>query len=330
MNDSIVIVAAKRTAQGKLLGALKDFTSPQLGAAAIKAALEQSTLKATHIQEVIMGCVLPAGIGQAPARQAALLAGLPVSTPCTTINKMCASGMKAVMLGHDNLLAGSADYIIAGGMESMTNAPYLVPKGRQGYRLGHGELLDHMVYDGLEDAYEKKLMGFYAEQCAQQLNFTRQQQDEYAASSLERAQKSIRENIFVNEITPITIKEKIITNDEHPLSVNIEKIPLLPPVFTKNGTVTAANSAAIADGAAALVLTRLSLAEKHGLRPLAKIIHHSVSARSPSEFPVAPIDAIQILLKKINWTIDQVDLFEINEAFAVVTLAAMKKIKYSS
>jgi acetyl-CoA C-acetyltransferase len=329
--DTVVIVGMARTPQGNLSGCFKDLAAWQLGAAAIQAAIERSHVAPEQINEVIMGCVLPAGQGQAPARQAALAAGLPVSTPCTTINKMCGSGMKAIMLGYDSLLAGSNHIMVAGGMESMSQAPYLLPKGRQGYRLGHGELLDHLMLDGLEDAYEKrKAMGYFAEQCAKEYGFTREQQDQYATASLERAQKAIRDKSFATEITPVTIKErqgeKIIDTDEHPLSVNIEKIPSLSTIFIKDGTITAANSSSIADGAAAVVLMTLAEAEKQGIKPLAKIIAHSEFAKAPHQFTTAPIDAIKHLLQKINWTIDQVDLFEINEAFAVVAMAAMQEL----
>lgn len=330
--DPIVIVSIARTPQGKLLGALKDITAPELGATTIKAAVTRANLTANDIHEVIMGCVLPAGIGQAPARQAALKADLPEEVTCTTINKVCGSGMKAVMMAHDAILADPQAIYIAGGMESMTNAPYLLPKARQGYRFGHGELLDHMQYDGLEDAYDKgRPMGYFAEQCAKEYGFTRTIQDEYAIESLKRAQNAIQQKLFAEEIAPIILKSKqgeiVIENDEHPLSVKPEKIPQLPPAFTKDGTVTAANSSSIADGAAAIVLMHLSEAKKRGLKPLAKIIGHSGFAKQPSQFTTAPVDAIKKLLNKINWKIDQVDLFEINEAFAVVALAAMHDLK---
>lgn len=330
--DPIVIVSIARTPQGKFLGALKNVSATTLGATAIKAAVERAELSSHCIQEVIMGCVLPAGLGQAPARQAALEAGLSNHTPCATINKVCGSGMKAVMLAHDMILADSEAIIVAGGMESMSNAPYLLAKARQGYRLGHGELIDHMMYDGLEDAYDKGMsMGTFAEACAKEYGFTRDVQDKYATSSLERAQKAIRENKFAMEIAPVLIKspqgDSIVNTDEHPLSVKIEKIPLLPPAFAKNGTVTAANSSSIADGAAALVLMRLSEAKKRNIHPLAKIIGFSSFAKAPAEFTTAPIGAIKKLLEKIHWKINEVDLFEINEAFAVVTLAAMQDLE---
>jgi acetyl-CoA C-acetyltransferase len=330
--DPIVITGIARTPLGNLLGTLKDLTAPQLGAAAIKAAIERSHIPLSSIEEVIMGCVLPAGLGQAPARQAALYAGLNESTPCTTVNKICGSGMKAVMFAHDGIIAKSNNIYIAGGMESMSNTPYLIPKARQGYRLGHAEILDHMMLDGLEDAYEKRQpMGHFAEQCAKEYGFTRDQQDKYAMTSLERAQKAIREGAFADEIIPITMTTRqgdiIIDTDERPTTVKIEKIPQLQPVFAKDGTITAANSSSISDGAAALVLMNLSSAEKFHIQPMAKIIAHSSFAKAPNQFATAPIDAIQKLLNKINWTIDQVDLFEINEAFAIVTLAAMQDLK---
>jgi acetyl-CoA C-acetyltransferase len=328
MKNSVVIASIGRTPQGKLLGSLKDLTAVQLGSAVIKGTLDRSGLTASDIQEVIMGCVLPAGLGQAPARQAALGAGIPPSVPCTTVNKVCGSGMKAVMFAHDGILAGSNSIYIAGGMESMTNAPYLIPKGRQGYRLGHAEILDHMMLDGLEDAYEKnRAMGYFAEECATEYGFTRETQDKYAIASLERAQKAIREKSFVEEIIPLTLKTRqgdiVVDTDEHPNSVKAEKIPQLPPAFVKDGTVTAANSSAIADGAAALVLMSGEEAEKRKIKPLARIVGHSTFAKPPHQFTTAPISAIRQLLDKIQWKIEEVDLFEINEAFAVVTLAAM-------
>ena len=330
--DPVVIVSIARTPQGNLLGSLKDVSATQLGSIVIKSVIEKAELIPDDIQEVIMGCVLPAGLGQAPARQAALGAGIPTSTPCTTINKICGSGMKAVMFAHDGLLANSATVFVAGGMESMTNAPYLLPKARQGYRLGNAEILDHMMFDGLEDAYDKgKAMGFFAEACAKEYGFTREEQDDYAKTSLNRALHAIQENSFENEITPVVVKTRqgdvTITTDEHPGSVKIEKISQLSAAFVKDGTITAANSSSIADGAAALVLMRLSEAEKRGLKPLAQIINHSTFAKKPSEFTTAPIGAIQKLLDKINWKITDVDLFEINEAFAVVAMAAMRDLK---
>lgn len=329
--NPIVIVSATRTPQGNLLGSLKDFSASQLGAATMTGSVKRAMLATNDIQEVIMGCVLPAGQGQAPARQAALAAALPPNVTCTTINKMCGSGMQAVIFAHDILLANPQHIIVAGGMESMTQAPYLLLKGRQGYRLGHSQLYDHMTLDGLEDAYEKgRPMGYFAELCAQQYGFTRQDQDAFAIHSFERATKAIQEKIFADEIIPLTIKtrqgEEVIATDEHPGSVNLQKMPQLSPLFMAQGTITAGNSCSIADGAATLILMRQSEAEKRQLKPLAKIIGHSCHAKLPSQFTTAPIDAIRTLLEKTTWTVDQVDLFEINEAFAVVPLAAMRDL----
>ena len=329
-NDPIVIVSAARTPMGAFQGELKTFAAPELGAAAIRAAVERAKIKPEDVQEVIMGCVLPAGQGQAPARQASLGAGLPLAAGCTTVNKMCGSGMKAAMLAHDELLAGSVEVIVAGGMESMTNAPYLLPKARAGLRMGHGQVIDHMFYDGLEDAYEKgRLMGSFAEDCAQKYKFTREAQDAFAVASLMRAQKANKEGWFAWETTPIAIKagkdEKFIEFDEQPFKANLEKIPSLKPAFRKDGTVTAANSSSISDGAAALVMMRRSTAEKRGLAPLAVVVGHSTHAQEPALFTTAPVAAIRKLLEKTNWTASQVDLYEINEAFAVVTMAAMKE-----
>jgi acetyl-CoA C-acetyltransferase len=329
-HDPIVIVSAARTPMGSFQGELKGFAAPQLGAAAIRAAVERAKLKPEDVQEVIMGCVLPAGQGQAPARQASLGAGLPLAAGCTTVNKMCGSGMKAAMLAHDELLAGSVEVIVAGGMESMTNAPYLLPKARAGLRMGHGQVIDHMFYDGLEDAYEKgRLMGAFAEDCAQKYAFTREAQDEFAIASLERARKANKEGWFAWETTPLAIKagkdEKFIETDEQPFKANLEKIPTLKPAFRKDGTVTAANSSSISDGAAALVLMRRSSAEKRGLAPLATVIGHASHAQEPGWFTTAPVGAIEKLFARTGWTADQVDLFEINEAFAVVAMAAMRE-----
>src|SRR5438045_2430872 len=328
--DPIVIVSAARTPMGAFQGELRNFAAPELGAAAIRAAVERAKIRPDEVHEVLMGCVLPAGQGQAPARQAALGAGLPLATGCTTINKMCGSGMKAAMLAHDILAAGNAEVIVAGGMESMTNAPYLLPKARAGLRMGHGQLLDHMFYDGLEDAYEKgRLMGTFAEDCAQKFQFSRESQDEFAIQSLQRAQKANNEGWFAWETTPIAIKagkeEKFVEHDEQPFKANIEKIPTLKPAFRKDGTVTAANSSSISDGAAALVMMRRSTAERRGLAPLAVVVGHSTHAQEPGWFTTAPVWAIKKLLEKTNWTASQVDLYEINEAFAVVAMAAMKE-----
>jgi acetyl-CoA C-acetyltransferase len=332
--DSVVIVGIARTPQGNLLGALKDVTAPELGATAIKAAVERAGIAPADVAEVIMGCVLPAGLGQAPARQAALLAGVPVSAACMTINKVCGSGMKAVMLAYDAILAGSKNIFVAGGMESMTNAPYLLLKARQGYRMGHSVVYDHMQLDGLEDAYGAdagQSMGVFAENCAKKYSFSREDQDRYAITSLERAQQAIRDKSFADEIVPVKIKtrqgEVVVDTDEHPGSVKIEKIPQLQPAFAKDGTITAASSSSIADGAAALVLMSVDEAEKRGLKPLARIVGHSSFSKAPAEFTTAPIDAINLLLEKVDWTVNQVDLFEINEAFAAVTLAAMRDLK---
>jgi acetyl-CoA C-acetyltransferase len=317
---------------GAMQGELKDFTAPQLGAAAVRAAVERSGLKAEQMQEVIMGCVLPAGQGQAPARQASLGAGLPLSTGCTTVNKMCGSGMKAAMFANDLLIAGTNDIMVAGGMESMSNAPYLLPKARSGYRMGHQQVIDHMFLDGLEDAYDKgRLMGSFAEDCASKFGFTREAQDRFAITSLERAQKANKDGSFAWETVPVAIKagkdERFIEHDEAPFKANFDKIPLLKPAFRKDGTVTAANSSSISDGAAALVMMRRSSAEKLHLRPLATVVGHSTHAHEPGLFTTAPVGAIKKLFDKTGWTADSVDLYEINEAFAVVTMAAMREHK---
>jgi len=329
-NDPIVIVGLARTPMGAFQGELKGFAAPELGAAAIRAAVERARIRPDEVQEVIMGCVLPAGQGQAPARQASLGAGLPLAAGCTTVNKMCGSGMKAAMFAHDLLAVNSFDVIVAGGMESMTNAPYLLPKARGGLRLGHGQVIDHMFYDGLEDAYDKgRLMGTFAEDCAEKFNFSREAQDRFAIASLERAQKANKEGWFAWETTPIAIKagkeEKFVETDEQPFKANLEKIPTLRPAFRKDGTVTAANSSSISDGAAALVMMRRSTAEKRGLAPLAVVIGHATHAQAPAEFTTAPVGAIRNLLERTGWNAKQVDLYEINEAFAVVTMAAMQE-----
>jgi len=328
--DPVVIVSAARTPMGGFQGELKGFTAPELGAAAIRAALERAKLAPETVGEVLMGCVLPAGLGQAPARQAALGAGLPLDAGCTTINKMCGSGMKAAMLAHDLLCAGSEDVVVAGGMESMSNAPYLMPKARGGYRMGHQQVLDHMFFDGLEDAYEKgRLMGTFAEDCAETYGFSRKLQDDFAITSLTRAQEANRAGWFAWETTPLAIKagkdEKFIETDEQPFKANLEKIPTLRAAFRKDGTVTAANSSSISDGAAALVLMRGSTAEKRGLTPLATIVGHSTHAQAPGLFTTAPVGAMRKLFERTGWDAAGVDLYEINEAFAVVTLAAMKE-----
>jgi acetyl-CoA C-acetyltransferase len=330
--DPIVIAAAARTPIGSFQGELKDVAAPSLGAAAAKAALARSGIEAEAIEEVILGCVLSAGQGQAPARQAALAAGLPQAAPCTTVNKMCGSGMKAIMLAHDMLCAGSARIALAGGMESMSNAPYLLDRARSGYRMGHGRLLDHMFLDGLEDAYDQHLpMGAFAEECAERFQFTRAAQDAFAIASLERGQRAISDGSFEKEIAPVTVKTgtagaKIVLHDEQPLKAKLDKIPHLKPAFRKGGSVTAANSSSISDGAAALVLMRRSEAEKRGVAPLAAIRAHATHAQAPSQFATAPIGALQKLMDKTGWSMAGVELFEINEAFAVVPMAAMHEL----
>ena len=328
MNDPIVIVSGVRTPMGSFQGCFSNLSAHQLGSTAIRGAVDRSGLESEQIDEVIMGNVLPAGQGQAPARQAALAGGLPLSSSCTTINKMCGSGMKATMLAHDLLLANSNEIMISGGMESMTNAPYLIPKARAGMRMGHGEVLDHMFVDGLEDAYDKgRLMGTFAEQCAQKYSFSREQQDEFAIRSLNRAIKASDEGLFKGEIAAVTVNsrqgELVIDTDEQPFKAQPEKIPKLRPAFKKDGTVTAANSSSISDGAAALVLMRASQAQTRGLNPLATILGHSTHAQEPAWFTTAPVFAIQKLLDQQGIKADSVDLYEINEAFAVVTMAAM-------
>lgn len=332
--DPVVIVGAARTALGSLQGGLSTFSAPALGAAALQSAIQRSGVNGERVDEVIMGCVLPAGQGQAPARQAALQAGLPVGTGCTTVNKMCGSGMKATMLGHDLIQAGTAEVIAAGGMESMSNAPYLLKKARHGYRLGHGELIDHMFLDGLEDAYQTgKLMGAFAEECATRFGFTRQAQDEYAVSSLTRALKATDTGHFNSEITPLVVKQRgtetTITQDEQPQRSSPEKIAALKPAFRSDGTITAANASSISDGAAALVLMRRSRAEAFGLTPLAEILGHASFAHEPPWFTTAPIYAVKALLDRLGWNADDPDLYEINEAFAVVTMAAIEELGLS-
>ena len=331
-NDPIVIVSAVRTPMGGFQGELKSMTAPQLGAAAIRAAVERAGIGADAVEEVLFGCVLSAGLGQAPARQAALGAGLDKSTRCTTLNKMCGSGMEAAILGHDMLVAGSADVVVAGGMESMSNAPYLLDRARSGYRMGHGRVLDHMFLDGLEDAYDKgRLMGTFAEDCAETHGFSREAQDAFAIASTTRAQQAIADGAFKDEIVPLTVtvgKEHVlISNDEQPPKARLDKIASLKPAFREGGTVTAANSSSISDGAAALVLMRQSEAQKRGLKPLAVIHGHAAFADTPGLFPVAPIGAIQKLMQIAGWSLDEVDLVEVNEAFAVVGLATMTQLE---
>ena len=330
-HDPIVIVGSARTAMGGFQGDLQGATAPELGAAAIRAALERSGLAPELVDEVVFGCVLPAGQGQAPARQAAIGAGLPFATGASTVNKMCGSGMKAAMLAHDLILAGSANIAVAGGMESMSNAPYLLDRARGGYRLGHGRVIDHMFLDGLEDAYDKgRLMGTFAEDCAEAYQFTRPAQDDFAVTSLTRAKNAIEDGSFDSEITPVTVKngktEQVVSRDEQPGKAKLEKIPTLKPAFRQNGTVTAANASSISDGAAALVLMRRSEADRRGLTPLATIVGHSTHAQAPNLFATAPIGALKKLRERTGWDLQDVDLFEINEAFAVVAMAAMRDL----
>jgi len=331
MNDPIVIVSAARTPMGSFQGGFSSLTAANLGAVAIRAAVERAGIDANLVDEVLMGCVLQAGQGQAPARQAALQAGLTLSAGCATINKVCGSAMKATMLGHDGLLAGSCNIAVVGGMESMTNAPYLLPKARGGYRLGHGQIIDLMFMDGLEDSYSKdnrgRLMGTFAEDCAASYHFSRAAQDEFAIRSTTRAKQASSDGSLDWEIAPVSVAGRqgdiVLDKDEGPFAVNLEKIPTFKPAFRKNGTVTPANSSSISDGAAALVLMRATSAEKLGLSPLARIVGHATYADAPALFPTAPVGAMRKLFAKTGWTATDVDLYEINEAFAVVTMAAM-------
>lgn len=328
-DDPIVIVAAKRTPMGGFQGDFSSLRAPELGAAAIGAALEAAGVNADDVDEVLMGCVLPAGLGQAPARQAALGAGLPLAVPCTTVNKMCGSGMKTIMMGYDALHARPDNVIVAGGMESMTNAPYLLEKARGGMRLGHASVKDHMFLDGLEDAYEPgRLMGTFAEDTARHYQFTREAQDAFAIRSLERAKTAGEDGSFDGEITPVTVKSRkgdlVIDYDEQPGKAKLDKIPTLRPAFANDGTVTAANSSSISDGGAAIVMMRLSQAEKRGLKPIAKIVGTASHAQAPAWFSTAPIKAMNNLLDQVGWSAGDVGLYEINEAFAVVTMAAMR------
>lgn len=330
MNDPIVIVGIARTPMGGMSGALSDVSAPMLGAQAIKGALADAKMDAADVSEVLMGCVLPAGLGQAPARQAAMAAGLSKSTPCTTVNKVCGSGMKTVMMAADSLAIGHGDVIIAGGMESMTNAPYMLTKARSGYRLGHGEVLDHMFMDGLQDAYEGQLMGNFAEATADKYSFSREDQDAFAVESLRKANAAIESGAFEREVVPVTIKTRkgdvVVAIDEQPANARPDKISQLRPAFKKDGTVTAANASSISDGAAALVLMRQSTAQAKGLKPLAIIRGQVQYAQEPEWFTTAPVGAMKNLLESTNWSTRDVDLFEINEAFAVVTMAAAKEL----
>ena len=327
MTDTIVIVSARRTAIGSFQGQFAPVKSPELGSAAIRAAVTDAGIDGKDVSEVIMGCVLPAGVGQAPARQAALGADLPVSTGCTTINKVCGSGMKAVMQGHDALLAGSADIVVAGGMESMTNAPFMADRG---LRMGHAKFLDHMFFDGLQNPYDGQMMGQFGEQCVAKYGFTRDQQDEFSKASVERAMSALDSGAFDNEIAAVTVRtrkgEVEVTADEEPAKCNIDKMPALRPAFAKDGTITAASSSKISDGAAAMVLMRAAEADKRGLTPLARIVAHATHSQEPEWFTTAPVGAIENVLDKAGWTAADVDLFEVNEAFAAVTMAAMKEL----
>jgi acetyl-CoA C-acetyltransferase len=326
--DPVVIVSVARTPMGGFQGDFKDLSAAQLGSAAIRAAVDRADIEPASVEEVIFGCVLPAGQGQAPARQAALGAGLPLAAGCTTVNKMCGSGMKAVMLAHDLIVAGTNQVMVAGGMESMSNAPYLLPKARAGLRMGHGQVLDHMFLDGLEDAYEKgRLMGTYAEECASEFGFTREAQDAFAVASTQRAKAAIDSGAFAWEVVsvPVGKEQKLVEHDEQPHKARLDKIASLKPAFKRDGgTVTAANSSSISDGAAAVVLMKLSRAQSLGLRPLARIVAHSTHAQEPGKFTTAPVGAIQKLYDRTGWNTACVDLFEINEAFAVITMAAMQ------
>ena len=329
--DPIVVLSARRSPIGAFQGVFSDTNATRLGTSAIAAALGDAGVDPATVDEVLMGCVLPAGLGQAPARQAAIAAGIPTSVPCTTVNKMCGSGMKTIMQGHDAILAGSAELVVAGGLESMTNAPYLLPKARGGYRMGHQEVLDHMFTDGLQDVYEGHMMGHYAQNTADQYGYTREQQDAFAIESVRRAQSAAAEGRFAPEIAPVTVSTRkgdvMVGEDETPKAVSVDKIPTLRPAFRKDGTVTAASSSSIADGAAAVVLASTRYAEANGLEPVARIVAHSSFAQDPAWFTTAPIAAIERLHRRLGWTPDDVDLYEINEAFAVVAMAAIQDAK---
>jgi len=330
-SDPVVILSARRTPVGAFQGAFALVSAPQLGAVAIKAALADSGATAAQVDEVIMGCVLTGGLGQAPARQAALGAGLPISTTCTTLNKMCGSAMRAVMSGADQILAGSARVVVAGGMESMTNAPYLLPKARAGYRMGHQEVLDHMFFDGLQSPWDGQMMGCFADNTAEKYGFTRQMQDEFAAESVRRSLAAINGGQFAAEVAPVTAKTRkgdvLVNRDETPFTLDIAKIPTLKPSFKKDGTVTAASSSGISDGAAALVLARESFAKANGLKPMARILGYTSFAREPEWFTLAPVGAMTKLLTQLSWHPGDVDLYEVNEAFAAVAMAAMKDLE---
>ena len=330
MTETIVILSARRTPIGSFQGALAPLSAPQLGAAAIRGAVEAAGVQAADLDETIMGCVLPAGLGQAPARQAALGAGVPVQVPATTVNKMCGSGMKAIMLGADQLLAGSARLLVAGGLESMSNAPYLLPKARSGYRMGHGEILDHMFYDGLQSPWDGKLMGCFADATADKYGFSRAEQDAYATESVRRAVRALQAGEFDAEVTPVSVKGRkgttLVTRDETPLACDVAKITQLKPAFGPQGTVTAASSSSISDGAAALVLARESHARQAGYKPVARLVAWRSSALAPEWFTIAPVQAISKVLDAAGWRVGDVDLFEVNEAFAVVAMAAQRDL----
>lgn len=330
--NSVVILSAKRTPIGAFQGVLSAATAPQLGTAAIRGAIEAAGIEAKDVEEVVMGCVLPAGLGQAPARQAAIGAGIPVATPATTLNKMCGSGLKAIMSAADQIRAGDIDIAVAGGLESMSNAPYLLPKARTGYRMGHGEVLDHMFYDGLQSPFDGQLMGCFAENTAERYKFTRAEQDAFATESVQRALRAVEAGEFANELTPVTVKgrkgETVVSKDETPFTCDINKIPTLKAAFRKDGTVTAASSSSISDGAAAVVLARESVATAKGLKPLARIVAYASHANEPEWFTIAPVGAIKKALEKAGWKASDVDLFEVNEAFAAVTMAAMRDIGF--
>ena len=332
-SDTVVIVAAKRTPIGAFLGALSGASSPQLGAAAIKGAIAASGVNGGDVDRVLMGCVLPAGLGQAPARQAALGAGLPEGVPCTTVNKMCGSGLETIILGHDMIKAGSAGVVVAGGLESMSNAPYMLPKARSGMRMGEQQALDHMFTDGLQDPYSGEMMGHFAQVTADKYGFSRDDMDAFATESAIRAQRAVADGSFVDEIAPVTISSRrgdvTIEQDETPGLVSVDKIPKLRPAFRKDGTVTAATSSSISDGAAAVIMMSEAAAQERGLQPIAKIVAHSVFAHEPAWFTTAPVYALKKLHETLGWTPDDVDLYEINEAFAVVTMAALKDVGIS-
>ena len=331
MSDAVMILSAKRTPVGAFQGALAPMSAPQLGAVAIRAAIAASGIEAAALDETIMGCVLPAGLGQAPARQAALGAGVPIAVPATTVNKMCGSGMKAIMIGADQISAGHAGLVVAGGLESMSNAPYLLPKARAGYRMGHGELLDHMFYDGLQSPWDGKLMGCFADATAEKYAFTRAAQDSFAAESVRRALRALEAGEFDAEVAPIEVKGRkgvtVVARDETPGTCDISRIPQLKPAFAANGTVTAASSSSISDGAAALVLSSAEAAKDKGLKPVARLVAWASSALAPEWFTIAPVAAVNKVLKTAGWSVADVDLFEINEAFAVVAMAAMHDLK---